>query len=237
MMTKKKPVTNSPGFSWAVPEELGIPPDPLRLRLDFFHQAVEMTTWDGETQEKHMVDAIDIAHALARELSFGTGLLPANTLWWKNTRSGPVFALYEEPRMRKVALQLDIKKPAKRFNIPMPGLVFLCMPGQAPYVFAVTRKPTKETDKVYRAPLLNVHHNGRSCPGTHNYPTRVGDMVNSFFISFFSNTADLANRSKKFPKSVAKLWDWLDKGKMQKYPVEDLIQHGTVRDLLEMEVD
>ncbi len=28
----------APAFKWAVPKELGIPADPLRLRLDFHHQ-------------------------------------------------------------------------------------------------------------------------------------------------------------------------------------------------------
>ncbi|GAI49377.1 unnamed protein product, partial [marine sediment metagenome] len=66
----------STGFSWAVPEELGIPPDPLRLRLDFHHQAVEMTFFEGETVTSKVVSAMDVAHALASELSFGSGLLP-----------------------------------------------------------------------------------------------------------------------------------------------------------------
>ncbi len=236
-MAKTKPSKPSkplPGFSWAVPPELGIPPDDIRLRLDFFHQSVEMTFFEGETVTSKPVDALDVAHALASELSFSSGLLPADTLWWRNTRGGPVVALYVEPKIWKLALQEDPKKPARRFTIPLPGLIFLCTPGQPPWVFAVKKRPTKETDIVYAAPLCNIFADGRSCPGSHEYPTRVADMVQSFFISFFSRTADLKNRSQKFPGSVVHLWEFLNRKKV--YPLEDLVKHATVKDLMEMEM-
>lgn len=221
-------------FSWAIPKDLGIPADPLRLRLDFHHQSTVMTYFQGDTVTTKQVDAMDVAHALASDLSFGTGLLPADTLWWQNTRGGPVFALYVEPKIRKLALQESIKKPPRRFNIPLPGLIFLCRPGQPPWVVACTKKPTKESDIVYHAPLLNIFRNGRSCPGSHTYPTRVADVVQSFFVSFFSATADLQGRSKKYPKNVIKLWEELDgKGK---FPVADLVKFGTIGDLMNMEI-
>ena len=65
-----------PSFKLAVPDELGIPPDPLRLRLDFHHQATVMTYFKGDACVTTMVDAMDVAMALSSELSFGTGLLP-----------------------------------------------------------------------------------------------------------------------------------------------------------------
>lgn len=228
--------TNSkPGYGWAVPGELGIPPDPLRLRLDFHHQAVVMTSFEDETVSSKVVSAMDIAHALAGELSFGSGLLPANTLWWQNTKVGPVIAIYEEPQVRILTLQLDVNKAPKRFKVPMPGLIFLCRPAVPPWVYAVKRKPTKEKDAIYHAPLANIFANGRSCPGSHKYPLRVAEVPKSFFISFFSATAHLRDRSKKFPQNVIHLWEFLD-GK-KKYPMEDLIQLGTVHDLLNMVIE
>ncbi len=194
-----------------------------------------MTSFEGETVTSKIVWALDIAHSLAGELSFGSGLLPDKTLWWQNTRSGPVVAIYVEPQIRLLALQTDIKTQPRRFKVPMPGLIFLCRPGSAPWVYAVKKKPTKETDIVFHAPLANVFNNGRSCPGSHSFPHRVADIVQSFFISFFSATADLRNRSKKFPENVLHLWEFLD-GK-KKYPMEDLIQIGTIRDLLNMVID
>lgn len=221
-------------FKWVVPKDLGIPPDKLRARLDFYHQAVVLNIYDSEVTTTRVVSAMDVAHALANDLSFGTGLLPPGTVWWRNTRGGPIYAIYVEPKIWKVALELSLKKRPRRFNLPMPGLLFLCAPGRPPWVYAVKKKPTKETDNIYNAPLCNLYQNGRSCPGTHQYPTRVADMVQSFFASFFTATADLRNRSTMYPESVVNLWESLDKKK--KFPVADLVRIGMIRDLMNMEM-
>jgi len=232
---RRKTITDKPAnFDWAVPAELGIPPDPLRLRLDFHHQAVVMTNFKDETVTRKVVSAMDVAHALASELSFGSGLLPDQTLWWRNTRNGPVVAIYVEPQVRQLTLQDDVTKPPLRLKVPLPGLIFLCRPGSPPWVYAVKKRPTKETNTVYKAPLANIFETGRTCPGSHKFPIRVGDIVQSFFMSFFSATADLHHRSNKFPQNIILLWAYLDKKK--RFPMNDLVVHGTVRDLMEMEV-
>jgi len=224
--------TEKPTVAWAVPEELGIPPDPLRLRLDFHHQAVEMTFFEEDTVTSRIVSAMDVTHALASELSFGTGFLPPDTLWWKNTKGGPLFALYATPKIRKVALLIEASKAPLRLTIPLPGFVFLCRPGEPPWVYAVKKRPTKLTDTVYNAPLCNIFANGRTCPGSHQYPERVADMEQSFFTSFFSPTADLRNRSRMFPKNVVLLWEYLDKQKA--FPTKDLVEFSTIRNLMDL---
>jgi hypothetical protein len=221
-------------YNWAVPKELEIPPDKLRARLDFFHQAVELSIFDGEVVTTRVISALDVAHALANDLAFGTGLLPSETLWWLNTRGGPVYAIYVEPKVWRVALELDINTPPRRFNLPMPGLIFLCSPGKAPWVYAVKKKPTKETDDIFNAPLCNIHENGKSCAGTHHYPTRVADIVRSFFTAFFTATANLKRRSTLYPDNVVRLWEYLD-GK-KKFPVSDLVRIGNIKDLMHIEM-
>ncbi len=227
-------MTKKPAFKWAIPEELGVPADPLRLRLDFHHQATVMTIFTEDKVETRLVSAMDVSHALASELSFCSGLLPPGTLWWKNTRAGPVTAIYVKPDIWKVALQRDIKAPPRRFNIPMPGFIFLCRPGREPSVFAVKKMPAGETDQVYEAPLCNIFADGRSCAGSHKYPTNVGETVQNFFVSFFSPAGELNGRSRKFPKSVILLWEFLD-GK-KRFPVKDLVDYCQVKDLMEMEM-
>ncbi len=181
------------------------------------------------------VDALDVAHAMSSELAFDTGLLPAGTLWWRNTRSGPITAIYVAPKIWKVAIDRGVKKRPQRFQIPLPGLIFLCSPSKAPWVFAVKSKPTKETDIVYKAPVANVFANGRSCPGTHKYPNRVQDMVDAFFVSYFTATADLGNRSVMFPENIIHQWEFLNKKKL--FPADDLVPHATVKDLMKMVMD
>jgi len=221
-------------FSWPVPDELDVPADKLRVRLDFYHQAVVLSIHDAEVTTTKVVSALDVAHALSSDLAFGTGLLPPGTVWWRNTRAGPVYAIYVEPKIWKTALQFNVNEPPRRFNLPLPGLIFLATPGRAPWVYAVKKKPTKETDGVYNAPLCNIKEDGRSCAGTHSYPTRVADMVHSFFTSFFSQTANLSNRSVQYPSNIVHLWDALDNKK--RFPVKDLIQIGTIKDLMNMEM-
>jgi PRTRC genetic system protein B len=230
MKTRRRKTMEQNKFTWCVPKELGIPADSLRLRVDFFHQSTTLTSFDGDTVTTRQVDAMDISHALSRELAVGTGLLPENTLWWLNSRDGQVYAIYVEPKVRKVTLQDDLDKPPQRFEIPLPGFVFLCSPCKAPWVVAVTKRPTKATDIIYHAPLLNIFRNGRSCPGSNKYPERVQDIVESFFTSFFSSTADLQGRSKKYPKNITQLWKFLD-GK-EEFPIDDLEPFGTLGDLM-----
>ena len=43
---------------------------------------------DVELIRTKLVSALDIAHALARELDLETGLLPSDALWWAKTASG-----------------------------------------------------------------------------------------------------------------------------------------------------
>lgn len=231
-MKRKSSQPTSEGY-FQIPKSFDVGVDPLRVRLDFHNQAVVMHTFDGVKSTVKVVSALDVAHALAQELSFSSGILPKQALWWSNTKSGPVVALWEEARVWKVALQERALGEPRRFKLPMPGLIFLCQAGQPPWVYAAKRRPHRLSDLVYKAPLCNIFGDGRSCPGSHKYPMNVGQIPDSFFRAFFSATAELSGRSEKFPDNVVKLWEWLD-GKPT-YPLKDLIKHGTVQDLMQVE--
>jgi PRTRC genetic system protein B len=229
---KEQPLPTS--FNTALPESLHIPPDPLRLRLDFHSEIVTMTKFETDAASTKVVSVFDVAQALANELSFSTGLLPEGILWWSNTRNGVVMAFYMKPGIRKLALQTYAGKPPERYEVPMPGLIFLCRPASPPWVFAVKKRPETgdEDQDVYNAPLCNIFTNGKSCPGNHKYPQNVKDIPESFMTSFFSATADLQKRSKKYPTDVVKLWKYL-KGK-KAFPMNDLVKFGTVQDLMQI---
>ena len=217
-------------FQWVVPKELQIPKDPLQLRLDFYANAVVLTEIGKNSQTCRIVSAADVAHALARELSYGSPVLGPHVLRWVNTPGGEMFVLWEEPQIRKVALQTVALGEPRRFTIPLPGLIFVCRNGgHPPSVFAAKRRPTKESDVIYKAPVPNVFNDGRVCPGTHTFPLDVKNVPDSFWRSFFSPTADLHDRSKRFPGNIVKLWEYLD-GKA-KFPMNDLVEHGTLGDL------
>jgi hypothetical protein len=254
---KAKKLIKEPGLEWAVPDKLKIPADPLQLRVDFHRAAVVVYTYNKDTTTRKIVSAMDLVHALASELTFSSGLLPENTIWWANTSAGPVYALYEEPKVRKLAIQYEANKSPKRYTFPVPPCLFICQPGHAPRIFAVKRRPTKISDAVYHAPFPNItSRNGATCGGNNKYPTEVGKIPESFWLSFFTDHGDLGNRSVKFPKNLLRLWDELDeqyrlgKGpwdmwhpKPHKerrssddayFPLEDLMPYGTVGDVIKI---
>jgi len=217
-------------FKMVLPESLHVGKDHLELRLDFYSEAIVMQTFSKAGGTFKLVSGYDIAHTLASELPFSSGILPENTLWWSNDQSGPAVAIWVAPGIRRLALQTSVTAPPKRFNLPLPGLIFICRPCKQPWVYAATKRPTGPKERVYKAPLANTYDNGSTCPGNHQYPADVGQIPDSFFRSFFSEAANLGGRSKKHPDSILKLWEELDG--QQEYPLLDLVYHGIVGDLM-----
>lgn len=190
-MAKKK--IEIPTAKWAVPEQLEIPADTLRLRLDFYHQSVILTDYDNDSISSRNVSPVDIAKALASDISLDTGILPENTLFWRNTRIGPVYCMYEEPKIRTLTVHDELEK-LLRYRMPLPGLLFLCLPNRAPWVYAVKSRPTSLRDKVYKAPFYNTYQDGFTCAGSNGYPADPPGIVQMFLASFF--TRHLANDRK-----------------------------------------
>jgi PRTRC genetic system protein B len=233
-MTTKKTETNNElpaPFQKALPKSFRVEKDRLVLRLDFHSESIVMQTFDKKNGAGafKLVSAYDLSRAMAANLSFDSGLLPEGALWWQNSKSGPLVALWVPAGIRRLALQLDSVNPV-RYDVPLPGLIFLCHPGRAPHVFAALKRPTGLQEKVFKAPLANVYDDGRTCPGNNKFPDNIAEIPDNFFRSFFSRGANLNNRSKKYPQDITQLWKHLD-GKKE-FPESDLIHHGFVSDLM-----
>jgi hypothetical protein len=128
---KTRGMDNLPSpFKRVLPESLKVGKDKIMLRLDFYSEAIVMQGFEKKGGNFRIVSAHDVANALAGELSFGSGLLPENALWWTNDKSGPMVALWLPPGIRRVALQTEAMGPPERYDVPLPGLIFLCRPGQ-----------------------------------------------------------------------------------------------------------
>ena len=222
----KEPVS----FQWALPENVDIPPDELKVRLDFYGQSVVMYVLEEGIVTTKMVSAQDIALALLRDMPLGSGVLPENTLWWQHRQDGaPVAALWRPPQIWPVALQLEPFKPPRRFKLPMPGLIFMCRPGSPPRVVAVKKRPTTPDEPVYRAPLYNVYTDGNTCPGSHKYADVIAKIPEEFFTAFFTQSLG-GEVSRLYGHDLLKLWENID-GK-KRFPLRDLIPCGKVADLL-----
>ena len=217
-------------LQWSLPEGLDIPPDELKLRLDFYSQAIVMHVIEDGAIYNRIVAAEDISRVLARQIGVSTGFLPPETIWWRQLPSGAEFAIWRRPQVTRIALQEEMFQPATRFTVPMPGLLFLCAAGRQPWVWAMKKRPTAPEDKLYQAPCYNVFSNGLTCAGTHHYGQDAGQIPDEFFTAFFSSTGDLGRRSQKHGTNMKALWEELD-GK-RKFPNDDLVEVGYLGDVM-----
>ncbi|MBI2851979.1 MAG: hypothetical protein HYX84_02580 [Chloroflexi bacterium] len=217
-------------YQWALPADLKIPPDELQARLDFYQDMTILHLIEKDAIVTRVVSARDVALALLREVPLGSGLLPDNVLWWQQGKRGAEVALWRGPKVWPVALQLEAFKPPRQFKLPMPGLLFICVPGREPRVYSTKKRPRSLDDAIFHAPLFNVFHSGDTCPGTHKYPDDVGQTPESFFLSFFSLAGNHRHRSQRYPDNLLALWEELD-GK-NRYPLGDLMPCGHIKDIM-----
>lgn len=214
-----------------MPGRADLPRDSLRAQINVYEESITVRSFQEDgTGTVRMVSGAELYGALTKDVILRSGLLPQNTLWWTQGRQGPVIAIWKPPSIRRVALMVEPFQPPRRFTLPMPAMIFLCSPNRTPWVFAAKQRPQRPEDKVYRSPTFNTFRDGRVCPGNHRFPSQPEDIPDSFFLSFFSQTGDTENRSKKHAKDLMKLWEELDG--MPKYPKGDLVQHGTVADIM-----
>ena len=67
-------------YNRLLPRDVEVEPDPLLLRLDFHRESVLLHEFHDGAVSSRLVSALDVAHALARELNLDTGLLPPDAL-------------------------------------------------------------------------------------------------------------------------------------------------------------
>jgi hypothetical protein len=216
----------------ALPPEVELEEDPLRLRLDFHDESVILHDFGEKVTRTRLVSALDVAHALARELDLDTGLLPREALWWAKTATGVRVAVWREPKVWTIRLRERYDAQPRRLRLPMPGLVFVCLPGrQPPYVFAAKTRPSAMIDVLYRCPTYNVFDTGRICTGSHEFPADPARIPEAFFASYFSAVESTGRgRSRQHPDDVGALWTELRC--RHSYPLDDLVPHGTVGDIM-----
>ena len=211
---------------WSLPGAADAPRDTLKVQLEVYGETILLRGFEPEADWVRTVSADEIASVFTRHIGISSGLLPENTLWWGQGETGLTVGLWRPPQVWPVALQREAFEPPARLRLPMPGLVFVCSPGRAPWVYAAPNRPADAEQRLYRMPAFNVFGDGRVCPGSHKFPDDVEEIPESFFRSFFSLTGDSKNRSKKHPDDLLALWEEID-GQTE-YPAEDLVPQCTV---------
>ena len=218
--------TPQPDPLWKTAHAEEFPQDTLKAVLEFYDENLLLKTFQKDTTTVKHLDPQQVARALANEISLTTGILTPDILWWRHDPAGPVTAIWREPKIWKAALQIDPFQPTRRFELPMPGLIFITRPGAVPHVFATPERPTGPQHTVYNMPTFNVFSNGRICPGNHHFPTEPSLVPESFFQSFFTLTGDPRERSKSHGTDILSLWEEIDG--QPNYPFEDLVEHSQI---------
>ena len=211
---------------WSLPGPADAARDELQMQLEVYKETILLRGFEDDSNWVRTVSADAIANVFTQHLGFSSGLLPREALWWNQGETGQVVALWRPPQVWSVALQREAFKPPARLRLPMPGLVFVCSPGRAPWVYAALGRPNDPEQLLFRAPAFNVFSDGRVCPGSHRFPEEVDLIPEGFFQSFFSLTGDTRDRSKKHPDNLQALWEELDGTTV--YPTEDLVPQRTV---------
>jgi len=207
----------------------------LRATLHFFDESVVLVRYDeagGRTACPVMLS--DVAQALA-EVSMGSGLLPANVLFWQRLGGAERIGVYVPPGRWRVTARLE-PDVAVEWNVPMPPLLWVGQ-GRSYRVWALKRRPTPPdgAQPLWRAPLPNVYDDGPVCAGTVQFPVcgpaTIGGALERFFASEF-NTHLAGNRSLSHPQSVWELLARLD-GR-RRFPLSDLVRDRmTLGDLVD----
>ena len=216
---------------WALPPIEGVARASLKMRLDIYEDLVMLSDFDGRKRAKtvRMVSPVEIARAFTLDGRFSSGILPASAFWWGQSRGRDMVALWRDPQVWRVALQREAFSPPVRYRLPMPGLVFICSPGQPPAVFAAMERPTTMHAVVYHTPAFNVFAHGVSCQGTQHYSQEPGDIPEEFFTSFFT-VVEGRGRSRRHPDLLS-LWEELDG--QDSYPLDDLVPIGPLEKALD----
>lgn len=232
-MTKARPAGEAARILWTQPREPDSPlNDRLLARLDFYTSSINLTAYeDGVPQSTWPVSPRDLAQTLTSNVKVHSGLLPEGTLWKTLTPAGPPkYALWCPPQKRRVAIVAQYGQPTDRYEIPMPGMVFVCSPAEPPAVYAAKARPESDTWPLYQAPVFNTYASGHTCQGTHEYPDDVTQIPDHFFTAWFTTHGNDSNRSRRHPNSLISLWKELD-GE-DEFPLDDMVHWGPITEAM-----
>lgn len=205
-----------------------------RLRLDFYATTVLMSRWETDSRiVAHPVSVHDVVAACA-DIELSSGLLPPNTLFWKQQGNRQAIGIYVPARRWQAQVESAGGEEERGYHIPMPPLVFVGS-GNVYQIYAVKRRPQDDREPLHCAPCSNVHQHGAVCFGDTPFPLCSPQTIEAALRLFMENSlfnGDLSQgKCRRYPDDVRKLWAALE-GK-KRFPLSELVSCGMVlRDLL-----
>jgi hypothetical protein len=116
------------------PPQYQLPRQPQlpRLRLDFYSSAVLMSRWEEDGRVTTYPVSIHDVVSACTSVELSSGLLPANTLFWKQRANQAVLGVYVPARRWQVQCETANSSDNQSYYLPMP-----------PFVFAGSGTPTR----------------------------------------------------------------------------------------------
>ena len=135
--------TEAEKTEWSLPgPAVDMPRDKLNLQLEVYDETLLLRGFEGDADWVKTVSADEIANVFIQHLGASPrGCCPRRLSGGNQGETGQVVALWRPPQVWPVALQREAFKPPARLRLPMPGLVFVCSPGRAPWVYAALERP------------------------------------------------------------------------------------------------
>jgi hypothetical protein len=205
-----------------------------RLRLDFYNTAVLMSCWeDNGRLTTHPVSVHDVVSACTH-VELSSGLLPTNTLFWKQRANQAMLGVYVPAR------RWHVQTDDRTYHLPMPPFVFVGS-GSSYRMFAVKKRPALSTStgsaqalskgpsseavSLYHAPCPNVHTTGGICQGNTPFPVCSPQTIQQALQLFLEGSlfnADLSQgKCQSHPDDVRSLWAELNGHK--RFPLSELV--------------
>ena len=188
-----------------------------QLRLDFYSTAVLMSRWEEDGRvHTYPVSVHDVVSAGAR-IELCSGLLPNNTLFWKQRANQMALAIYVPAR------RWQVQTEDRGYHVPMPPFIFVGN-GTAYKIFAVKKRPSSEQTQLYHAPCPNVHTTGSICQGNTPFPPcssqNIQTALQLFMEGSYFNGDLCVGKCVSFGDDVRVLWDKLNGEK--RFPLKEL---------------
>ena len=178
----RKPKTPpSPAINFADLPAAALDASP-RAALILTDESIYLARYDDQGQRAALypVSSADVA-AVFNQATASTGLLPADCLFWQHTAQGQRLAIWLPPARRTLRFAGRIAP----LTMPVPGLVFVGR-GRSYWLYAATRRPERG-DRLYFAPLPNVHPNGGICAGTVKFPACSSQTIHAAAALFWES--------------------------------------------------
>jgi hypothetical protein len=188
-----------------------------------------MSRWEEDGRiVTHPVSVHDAVSACSN-IGLSSGLLPANTLFWKQQGNRPEIGIYVPARRWRMRVDSANREEARTYHIPMPPLVFVGS-GNAYQIYAVKRRPRDDYERLYHAPCPNVHHHGGICSGNTPFPVCSPQTIETALSLFMENSlfnGDLSRgKCRRYPDDVRQLWAEFEEKTY--FPVSELVRSEAV---------